>query len=114
MFGGNDGLLRSTIGNPKYLGGPGGLGGLGGLDMPPPEFNGFQAKILSIFLGIFVCMLARFVPLRIYGLDFILRMVWASAVVNGDSIIVTKEWGIATKFNGIDLIGSTLKLEVLT
>jgi hypothetical protein len=90
MFGGNDGLLRFIIGNPKYP------QGLGGLDLLPPRSNGCLAKILSTFMGIFVCMLTRFVSLKVYGLDLILRMVWDSVVVNGTSVNVTIEWGIAT------------------
>jgi hypothetical protein len=101
-------LLGSTIGNPKYL------EGLGGLDPPPPRFNNYPTKILSTFLGISICMLTKFVPLGVCGLDLIPGMIWTSIIVNGDLVIITIEWGIATKYNGIDLIGSTLKLEVVT
>jgi hypothetical protein len=41
-------------------------------------------------------------------------MVWVGVVVNGTLITITIKWGIATKYNGIDLISSTLKLEILT
>jgi len=94
LFGGNGGLLGFSIGNPKYPAGLeslGGLGGLGGHDPPPPGFNGFPTKIKSTSLGISVCMLTRFVPLKVCGLNFILGMVWASVVINGASIIVTIE-----------------------
>jgi hypothetical protein len=33
-------------------------------------------------------------------------------VINGTSITVTIKWAIATKYNGIDLVGSTVILEV--
>ncbi len=60
-------------------------------------------------MGIFVCRFTRSVPLGVYGLDLILVMVWVGVVVNGASIIVTIERGIATKYNGTDLTFSTLK-----
>jgi len=83
-------LMMVTIGNPKYPGGP------SGLDPPPLRFNGYATKILSTSLGIFVCMPTRFVSLKVYGLDLILGMVWDNVVVNGTSITITIEWGIAT------------------
>ncbi len=76
-------MLGFSIGNPKYL------EGLGGHDPPPPGFNGYPTKIMSTSLGIFVCMLTRSIPLKVYGLDLILGMVWANVVVNGASITIT-------------------------
>jgi len=38
---------------------------------------------MSISLGIFVCILTRFVPLGVYGLDLIPTMVWVGVIVNG-------------------------------
>jgi hypothetical protein len=110
MFGGNGGLLGFTIGNPKY---PKGLGGLSGLN-PPSGSIGCLAKILSTSLGISICMFTRFVSLGVYGINLMPIMVWASVVVNGILITITIKWGITTKYNGIDLTGSTLKLEVPT
>ncbi len=43
-----------------------------------------------------------------------LVMVWANVVVSGTSITITIEWGIATKYNGTNLISSIMKLEVRT
>jgi hypothetical protein len=100
-------MLGFTIGSPKYL------EGLDGPN-PPPKFDGCPTKNLSTFLGIFVCILTRFIPLGVCGLDFTLVMVWVGVIVNGASVTVIIEWGIATKYNGTDFIGSTLKLEVLT
>jgi hypothetical protein len=77
MFGGNGHLCGFTISHPKYHEGP------GGLDLPPPGFNGCPIKILSTFLGISIFIFTRFIPLGVYGLNLILAMVWAGAVVNG-------------------------------
>jgi hypothetical protein len=52
-------------------------------DPPPPRFDDCLAKIMSISLGIFVCILTRFVPLGVYGLDLIPTMVWIGVIVNG-------------------------------
>jgi hypothetical protein len=93
------GLVGFTIGNPKYLeglGGPNGPSGPSGLDRPPPRFNGCPTKILPTFLGIFVCILTRHVPLEIYGLDFILIMVCVRVVVNETLVAIAIEWYIAT------------------
>ncbi len=71
-----DGVLHGfTIGNPKYPKGLGGHGGLNGHDLPP-RFDGCPTKIPSTSLGIFACILMRFVPFEICGLDFIPIMVW--------------------------------------
>jgi hypothetical protein len=78
MFGG---LPRFTIGNPKYPKGFESHGGPNGPDLPPLRYDGCLTKIMSTFLGIFVCMLTRYVPLGVYGLDFIPIMVWVGAVV---------------------------------
>jgi hypothetical protein len=75
-----EGLLRFTIGNPKYLEGP---GGLNGPDPLPPEFEGCPTKIPSTSLSIFVCIFTRSVPLEICGLDLIPIMVWVGVVVSG-------------------------------
>ncbi len=64
MFGGNDGLPRFTIGNPKYPKGLEGPSGPSGPNPPPPGFDGCPTKNLSTFLGIYVCMLIRYVPLE--------------------------------------------------
>jgi len=106
------GLHGFTIGNPKYPEGPGGPSGPSGPDPPPPISNGCPTKILSTCIDICVCILTRFVPLEICGLDFIVVMVWVGVVVNRTLVTITIEWGIATKYNGIDLTCSTLKLEV--
>ncbi len=83
MFGGNCGLLRFTIGNPKYLEGFEGPSGPSGLDPPPFRSDGYPTKIMSTSLGIFVCILTRFVPLGVCGLNLIPTMVWVGALVNG-------------------------------
>jgi hypothetical protein len=41
-------------------------------------------------------------------------MVWAKVVVKGALVIVTTEWSTAKKYNGTNLSGSTLKLEIPT
>jgi hypothetical protein len=69
---------------------------------------------MSISLGIFVCILTRFVPLGVCGLNLIPTMVWVGVIVNGAQVSATIEWGIATKYNGTNFIGSTLKLQVPT
>ncbi len=84
-------MFRFTISNPNYLEGLEGPSGIGGLDVPPPRFDGRPTKILSTSLGIFVCILARFVPFGVCGLDLIPTMIWIGVVVNGVSIIVTIE-----------------------
>jgi hypothetical protein len=58
-------MLGFMIGNPKY---PKGLGGPSGLNFLPPRSNGYQTKILSTSLGVYVCILTRFVPLGVCGL----------------------------------------------
>jgi hypothetical protein len=73
------------IGNKKY---PKGHGGLSGPNFLPLGSDGHQAKILSTSLGIYVCILIRFVPLKICGLNLMPTMVWVS-VVNGASITIT-------------------------
>jgi len=40
LFGGNGGLPRISIGNPKYLRGFGGLGDPSGSKLPPPRTDG--------------------------------------------------------------------------
>jgi hypothetical protein len=65
MFGGNGGMPRFTIGNPKYLGSP------SGSNPPFPKFDGYRTKKLFTFLGISTCTLTSSVPLGIYGLDLI-------------------------------------------
>ncbi len=92
MFGGNGGLPRFIINHPQYPEGSrgrGGLGGLGVFEPPPLGSNGYLAKILSTFVGIFVCTLTSCVSLGIWGLHLILTTIWASAVTNGASVIVT-------------------------
>jgi hypothetical protein len=63
-------------------------------------------------LGIYVCTFTSFVALGVYGLDLIPTTIWVSVVINGTLVIVTIDLGITTKYNGIDFIGSILKLEV--
>jgi hypothetical protein len=82
LFGGNGGLPRSIIGNPKYLDGPRSHGGPGGSEPPLLGSNGCLVKILSTSLGIFICTLTS-VSFGVWGLDLILTIVWASAVTNG-------------------------------
>jgi hypothetical protein len=66
MFGGNGGDLHGFIvGNPKYIEGPRGPRGFGGSKLPPLGFNAYLAKIVSTFLGIFVCTLTSYVPLGV-------------------------------------------------
>jgi hypothetical protein len=100
--------LGFTIDNPKYL------ESLGGFDPPPFRFDGCRAKILSISLGIFVCILTRSVPLGVYGFDLKPTMVWVGVIVNGVFITVTIEWRNTTKNNGTNLTGSIMKLEVVS
>jgi hypothetical protein len=102
-------LLRFTIGNPKYPEGPRSPNGPSGHDPPPPGSNGCLTKIMSTSLSIFVCILTRSVPLEICGLDLILIMVWVDVVVNGALVTIAIEWGIATEYNGIDLVCSHYK-----
>jgi hypothetical protein len=80
MFGGNGGLPGFTIGNPKYLEG---FEGPGGPDPPPLRSDGCLAKIMFTSLGISICILTRFVPFGVCGLNLILTMVWVGVVVNG-------------------------------
>jgi hypothetical protein len=61
MFGGNGVLLGFTISNPKYLEGP---SGFNGHDLPFLGSNGCLTKIMSISLGIFICILTRSFPLE--------------------------------------------------
>jgi hypothetical protein len=92
MFGGNGGLHGFIIGNPKYIEGAkglGGLGGLGGFEPPPLGSNAYLAKIMSTFLGIFVCTLTSYVPLGVWGLNLIPTTIWAGVVTNGVSVTVT-------------------------
>jgi hypothetical protein len=79
LFGGNGGLPGFTISNKKYLEG---FESLSGPD-PPLGSDGCPTKILSTFLGIFVCMFTKFSPLGICGLNLIPMMVWAGVIVNG-------------------------------
>ncbi len=53
-------------------------------------------------------------PLEFVVLTSYQQMVWANVVVKGASVTITIEWGIAIKYNGINLIASIMKLEVLT
>jgi len=75
FFGGNYGLLGFTIGNPKYHEGPRGHGSFCGLDLLPFGSDGYPTKIFSTSLGITVCIITRFVPLGVCGLNFIPTMV---------------------------------------
>jgi hypothetical protein len=59
------------------------------LDPPPLGFDGCLTKILFTFLGIFVCMLTRSVPLGVRGLDFIPTIVRAGVVINGALVTIT-------------------------
>jgi hypothetical protein len=54
-------------------------------------------------LGISIYTHIRFIPLGIYGLNLIPAMVWVGDVVNGASRTIIIKWGIAKKYNGIDL-----------
>jgi hypothetical protein len=99
MFGGNGGLHGFIIGNPKYIEGPKGLGGLGGLCGFEPLLlgsNAYLTKIMSTFLGIFVCTLTSYVPFGVWGLNLIPTTIWVGAVTNGVLVIVIIDRGIAT------------------
>jgi hypothetical protein len=48
-----------------------------------------QQKKLFTSLGIFVCTLTSFVPLGVWGLNFIPTIVWVGAVTNGISVTIT-------------------------
>jgi hypothetical protein len=52
-------------------------------------FDGCLAKTLFTSLGIFVCTLTSYVPLGLWGLDFIPTIIWASVITNGASTTVT-------------------------
>jgi len=90
LFGGNGGLPKFIIGNPKYLEGSGGLGGPsghGGFEPPPLGSNGCSTKIMSTFLGIYVCTFTS--CFGAWGLDLKPTIVWASVVTNGVLITIT-------------------------
>ncbi len=89
MFGGNGGRFIFIIGNQKYPKGLGGLSSLGGSEPPPLGSNGCLAKILSTFLGIFVCTLISFISLGIWGLDFTPTIIWVGVVTNETSVTIT-------------------------
>jgi hypothetical protein len=112
MFGGNGGPPGFTIGNPKYLKGPRGFSGFSGLDIPFRRSNGWPTKIMFTSLGIYVYTFARYVPLGINGMYFIPTIIWVGAVVNGVSITITIERGIAMEYNGTNFTNFVLKLEV--
>ncbi len=82
MFGGNGGMPRFTIGNPKYLGSP------NGSNPPILGFDGYPTKKLFTFLGIFTRTLTSYVPLGVYGLDLIPTTIWIGVVTNGTSITI--------------------------
>jgi hypothetical protein len=63
--------------------------------------------------GISSCKLTNFVPLGVCGLDLIPIIILTSVDTNRALVIVIINWGIATKYNGIDVTGSILKFEVL-
>jgi hypothetical protein len=65
LFGGNGGLPRSIIGDPKY---PKGLRGLGGLNPPFPRFDGCLTKNCVHLYGHFYMHTNKFYS---QGLDFI-------------------------------------------
>jgi hypothetical protein len=110
MFGGNGGLLGFTISNKKY---PRIHVGLGGFKPPPFNFNGQLTNFLFTFLGISSCKLTNFVIFGICGLDLTPSIIWTSVDTNEASVTVIIYWGIAIEYNGINLIGSILKFEVL-
>ncbi len=76
-------MPRFIIGNPKHLKGLGGLGALGGFEPPPLGSNGCPTKILSTFMGIFVCTSTSSITFGIWGLNFIPTTIWAGAITNG-------------------------------
>jgi len=61
------------------------------LGLQHPLSDGCPTKFMFSFLGIFICMLTRYVPLGVCHLDLMLVMVWASAIVNGALVIITIE-----------------------
>ncbi len=66
------------------------------LRLQHPLFDGCPTKIMFSFLRISICMLTKYVPLRVCHLDLMLVMVWASAIANGALVTITIEWNIAT------------------
>jgi hypothetical protein len=95
-------MLGFTIGNSKYPKGDGCPSGIREPDLPPGS-DGSLAKIMSTYLGISECTFTRFVPLGICDLNLIPTIIWVGVFVNGASVIITIEWGIATKYNGTNL-----------
>jgi hypothetical protein len=65
-----------------------------------------------MFVGISLCKFTNFVPLGICGLDLTPSTIWTSVDTNRASVTVIIDLGIATKYIGIDIIGSILKIEV--
>jgi hypothetical protein len=94
--GGNGGLPKFTIGNPKYFGGPRGHGGHGGFEPPPLNLMGDLAKKLFTSLGISSCKLTNFVPLGVCGMDLTPSTIWIGVDINGTSITIITYWGITT------------------
>jgi hypothetical protein len=89
MFGGNGGIPRFIIGNPKHLEGLGSLGGPNGFKPPPLGYNGCPTKILSTFMGISVCTLTSYVSLGIWGINFIPTTIWVGVITNGALVTIT-------------------------
>jgi hypothetical protein len=92
LFGGNGGLLKFIIGNPKYLKGFGGLGGPSGFEPLLPRFNGCQTKIMFTSMSISVCTLTS--CLGVWGLDLKLIIIWADIVTNGALVTITINWAL--------------------
>jgi hypothetical protein len=63
-------------------------------------------------LGISSCKLTNFVPLRVCGLDLTPSIVWIGVDINGASVTILIDWGIATNYKGTDLTSSIFKFEV--
>ncbi len=82
MFGGNGDLFGFVNGNPKYP------RGLGGSEPPLPRFDGWLAKKLFTFRGIFSCKPINFVPLGVCGLDLTPSTLWTSVDTNRASITI--------------------------
>jgi len=59
------------------------------------------------------CKLTSFLPLGVYGMDMNPTTICISVETNGASVTIIIYLGIATKYNGVDLTNSILKLEVL-
>ncbi len=86
MLGGNGGLPRFTVDNPKYHGS---LGGHGGFKSPPLGFDGQLAKkLIHLFGHIFMQTHKLCFPWSL-GSNFILTTIWAGVVTNGPLVNVT-------------------------